>query len=549
MKSKTLAASRRIAALTILALTVAICVAAPPPHAAAQCQTLRWPLQKATPVQGDQFGRSAAISGNYVVVGAQLDDAGATDSGGAYLFDVASGALLWTFNNPTPAAADSFGVSAAISGNSVVVGAFKDDTGATNAGSAYLFDAVSGSLLRTFNNPTPALDDWFGFSVAISGNNVLVGAYLDDTGAANAGSTYLFDASTGSLLRTFNNPAPTSNDIFGSAVAISGNNVVVGAPYDDYLAADSGLVYVFDAMTGVLRWTFNNPTPGVSDYFGAAVAVEGDNIVIGAYRDDTGATDAGSAYRYDAATGLLLRTFNNPSPGINDLFGRTVAISGGEILVGAINDDMGTIDAGSAYVFDTATGSLLLTLNNPTPATGDWFGWALGISGNNVLVGAPFDDDAGTTDSGKAYIFAGLCTPSPSPSPSPTPSPSATPTMTPTATPTCDAIVAVSGLTFSPDLVVISTGQMVCWTGIFGHSVLEVAQSDWELDQAVALPGGFASGPSDSFYSHAFAAPGVYFYVCQPHASLSMKGLVVVLEPSPTPSPTPNPAKDWINYE
>ena len=107
--------------------------------------------------------------------------------------------------------------------------ASRDDTGATDAGSAYVFDAVTGGLLHTLNNPTPAMDDGFGgYSVAISGNTIVVGAWRDDTGATDAGSAFVFDATSGDLLDTLNNPTPRDYDIFGS-VSISGNTIVVGA--------------------------------------------------------------------------------------------------------------------------------------------------------------------------------------------------------------------------------------------------------------------------------------------------------------------------------
>ena len=109
----------------------------------------------------------------------------------------AVGAPLQTYLNPTPAAGDNFGCSVAAVGNNALIGARYDDTGATDSGAAYLFDGSTGVRLRTFLNPTPAASDYFGSSVAAVGNNVLIGAYGDDTGASNAGAAYLFDGSTG----------------------------------------------------------------------------------------------------------------------------------------------------------------------------------------------------------------------------------------------------------------------------------------------------------------------------------------------------------------
>jgi hypothetical protein len=361
-------------------------------------------INSTTPAASDSFGYSVAISGNTVVVGTPYNDTGAIDAGVVYIFDATTGNLLRTLANPTPAAGDYFGYSVAISGNIVVVGAYKDDTGATDSGTAYIFDATTGSLLRTLANPTPASSDYFGYSVAVSSNSVVVGAYGDDTGASNAGAAYIFNATTGSLLRTLANPTPAANDYFGSSVAVSGNNVVVGAHQDDTGATDSGTAYIFDTTTGNLLRTLANPTPAASDYFGKCVAVSGNSVVVGAYRDDTGAIDAGAAYIFDATTGSLLCTLANPTPASGDWFGSSLAISGNTVVVGAYGDDTGATDAGAAYIFDTTTGNLVRTLTNPTPIASDNFGYSVAISASIAAVGTPYQDGI-TFDRGAAYLF------------------------------------------------------------------------------------------------------------------------------------------------
>jgi len=136
------------------------------------------------------------------------------------------GDLLFTIPNPTPANDDKFGEKPiAVVGNNILVGAHLDDTTGTDSGAAYLFNQF-GNLVTTFRNPTPANFDLFGRSIAAVGDKVLVGANRDDTGASNAGAAYLFDQS-GGLLRTFVNPAPSINDEFGVSVAGVGNNVLV----------------------------------------------------------------------------------------------------------------------------------------------------------------------------------------------------------------------------------------------------------------------------------------------------------------------------------
>ena len=160
----------------------------------------------------------------------------------------APGDLLRTFLNPTPADGDLFGHTIAVVGSNVLVGATRDDTGAPNAGAAYLFDGQTGALLQTFLSPTPAQSDYFGGSVAAVGSNVLVGADGDDTGANNTGAAYLFDGATGALLLTFLNPTPAEYDSFGSSVAAMGINVLVACPGDDTGADNSGAVYLFEGI-------------------------------------------------------------------------------------------------------------------------------------------------------------------------------------------------------------------------------------------------------------------------------------------------------------
>jgi len=339
------------------------------------------------------YGGQIAISGNNVLVGAHREDTVAEDAGSAYLFDT-SGNLLQIFNNPTPMPKDRFGISVAISGNKIVVGAHQDDTGKTNAGSAYLFD-TSGNLLQTFNNPTPMRGDLFGDSVAIYENIVVVGAHRDDTGAENAGSVYLFDTS-GNLLQTINNPTPVPEAGFGEKVAIYGNKVVVGAYHDN-----AGFAYLFDTSGNLLQ-TFHNPTPVHNDQFGKSVSIFGNKVVVGAHTDDTGATNAGSAYLFDTS-GNLLQIFNNPTPMPNEQFGHTVAIYGNKVVVGAYRDNTGAENAGSAYLFN-ASGNLLQTINNPTPMSGDAFSHEVSISETYVLISAHIDNTE-AENYGLAYLF------------------------------------------------------------------------------------------------------------------------------------------------
>ncbi|HID23887.1 MAG TPA: hypothetical protein EYP14_16015, partial [Planctomycetaceae bacterium] len=284
--------------------------------------------------------------GGNILIGATQPYSGGP--GVVYLFDGSTGELLRTFHNPSPDAGDRFGASIAAVGDNVLIGAYYDDTAGTDAGAAYLFDG-SGTLVRTFYGEAPG--DWFGHQVAFAGNAVLVGAPKNDTGASDAGAAYLFHGSTGELLHRFLNPSPDAGDIFGRSVAGVGNNALIGAYRDDTGGENCGAAYLFDGSTGELLHAFHNPTPAPKDRFGANVAAAGPNVLIAATGDDAGAEDAGAVYLFDASSGRLLQTFLNPSPDGYDHFGSGVAAVGSKILVGAYRDDMGAANAGAAYLF------------------------------------------------------------------------------------------------------------------------------------------------------------------------------------------------------
>ncbi|MBI3737119.1 hypothetical protein HY256_11485 [Candidatus Sumerlaeota bacterium] len=373
-------------------------------------------LNNPDPIGYDHFGSSVAISGNLAVVGAYSDSPnGVRAAGTAYVFNARTGALQATLNNPSPKLADFFGSSVAISENLAVVGAYNADPGGViGAGIVHVFNATTGLLLATLNNPAPVMNGTFGWSVAISGNLAVVGAaYHGRSGAIGSGTAYVFNATTGLLLATLD-PAVAGSDKFGFSVAISGNLAVVGSWGDDPAGVvDAGGAYIFDATTGLLLATLNDPEPVRNGTFGWSVAISGNLAVVGAISDDSGGVlDAGRAYVFEVTTGTLEVTLNNPSPTRDDLFGCSVAISGNLVVVGAYFDDPGEVlNAGAAYVFDATTGALQAILNKGVLAIGDWFGRSVAVSEKLAIVGADFFDPGEVINSGTASVFD--CPPAP----------------------------------------------------------------------------------------------------------------------------------------
>ncbi len=358
-----------------------------------------------SPATQELFGFYGSLeAGNNIIISDVRDDTGASNAGSIYIYDQETGNLLHVLNNPTPGAGDYFGRSTTIDGNNLIVSVDSDDTGASDAGSIYIYDIPTGALLHTINNPTPEANDFFGSSTTIDGNNLIVSASRDDTGATDAGSIYIYDIPTGALLHTLNNPTPEAGDFFGSNTTIDGNNLIVRVSSDDTGAPNAGSIYIYDISTGALLHTINNPTPEANDRFGENTTINGNNLIVGVRSDDTGASNAGSIYIYDIPTGALLYTLNNPEPEENDFFGRTIEVVENYLIVKSVFDDAGAINAGSLYIYDISTGSLVHTLNNPTPENNDYFGSRFKIFNNTLIVSAP-NDNTSAAGAGSLYIF------------------------------------------------------------------------------------------------------------------------------------------------
>jgi hypothetical protein len=298
----------------------------------------------------DNFGNSVAISGDYAIVGAYLEsDASGTGSGKAYIFNVTTGALVHTLNNPNPfgtSASDNFGNSVAISGEYAIVGAAnEDEAGGPASGKAYIFNVTTGALVHTLNNPNafgPPNSDFFGRSVAISDNYAIVGVSSeDDAGGTGSGKAYIFNVITGALVHTLNNPnafGTTTDDNFGWSVAISGNYAIVSARDEDDIDGNfSGKAYVFNVTTGALFNTLDNPNAfGTSneDRFGFSVAISGDRAIVGARdEDDASGTNSGKAYIYKIDRPTITNLLNTPLTFASTGIGYTRFVGDNAVLI------------------------------------------------------------------------------------------------------------------------------------------------------------------------------------------------------------------------
>lgn len=378
-------------------------------------------LDNPYPAVNDNFGWSVAISGTRVIVGAPRGDSGTGDAGCAYIYDLSSlspEVPALQLNNPDPAGRN-FGFAVAASGDHLVIGA-PQDAGAGDTGRAHVFDlAASTPTLPVLSlaDATPLTNEGFGRAVAISGPTIVVAAPQDDTGADNSGVAHVYNLGSPTPDipgLTLPNPAPAANDSFGSSLAMSGSRVAVGNHLDDLGGSDSGRVHVFNLASGtpaVPAITLDNPGPQSNDQFGHAVALSGTRLATAAHGDNSGVSDSGTGYLYDLATvtpGTPVHAINTPSPPSEEEFGNAVAISGNVVVAGCYHDDKGNnSNSGSAFVYDLATSAPdlpVLSLENPGPATNDYFGGAVAIAGNTVAVAA-YQDDSGATNAGIVYIY------------------------------------------------------------------------------------------------------------------------------------------------
>lgn len=385
-------------------------------------------------VDNDQFGGTNGtmdISGDRLIIGvADEDYNGGTASGKAYIFNTTSAALVHTLDNPNPFGTenlDAFGRVVGIDGNiAVVAAAAEDESAGLSSGKVYVYNVTTGALTRTIDNPnaqTTDVVDEFGTFVRISGTTVIASARLEDDANTNSGKAYLINSSTGNTIATIDNPSAfgtSQNDQFGSTTAIDGNYCVVTAQTESGNDGSfSGAAYIFNSTTGSLLQSLLNPAAGGNgffDFFGSASDISGNYVAIGAYGTEADGNDrSGVVYIYETTNGdysniSLKHTLTNPNPSgttFDDRFGVSLAMSGNYLVVGAPHEGP-TYRSGKAYLYDVISGNLLQTIDNPNAYSiedDDNFGYSVAMDGDVVAIGALREDEVAGTNSGKVYIY------------------------------------------------------------------------------------------------------------------------------------------------
>jgi hypothetical protein len=413
----------------------------------------------------------------------------AANSGAVYVFTLSGG--VWTqqayLKASNTGAGDNFGYSVALAGDTIAVGAPFESSNATGvngdqtdnsaplAGAVYVFTRTAGvwtqqAYLKGHNTEA---GDQFGINVALEGDTLAVGAYGEASGsccinhpgdnnnAPGSGAVYVFTRTGGVWSQQAYVKASNAGGLFGYGLALSGDTLAVGAPFEasnatgvngnqaDNSAPQAGAVYVFTRTAGV--WTqqayLKASNTDAGDRFGLGLALDGDTVVVGARLEASGANgvnanqadnsapNAGAVYVFTRTGGVWSQQayLKASNAGADKNFGGSVGIVGDIVAVGSrledsnatgLNGNQGNNtapDSGAVYLFTRSGGvwTQQAYLKASNTGAGDQFGVALAFSDNTLVVGATLEAsnatgvngnqaDNSAPNSGAVYVFQGL---------------------------------------------------------------------------------------------------------------------------------------------
>lgn len=391
------------------------------------------------------FGAEVSLSGNLAAVGAYGADSG---RGAVYLFARnQGGADQWDqvrrFVAPNGQRGDHFGFAVSLSGDTLAVGAPESDEWGADAGMVYVFERNIGGadqwgLLCQVAAAEVNAGDHFGYSVSLDLNLLAVGAHSDQVNGVATGAAYVFHRNNGNgwfrNVMRLTAPDGAAGDRFGTAVALSGDRVVVGAHMDDNeQGGDAGAAYLFSRdWGGYNQWGLIRKMKGdtAGDHFGRAVAMRGSLVLVGA----PSAAQYGRAYLYERNQNGpdgwgWIKTLSGSAEG-TPRFGTAVAVSAQMALVGAPDGMSGSLNSGAVHVFARDEGGWRnwgqrAYVTPVDAAADDAFGGALALDGSRALVGAQGDDPQGegsgsarlVTWTGNRWYLEAKLTPPASPHP------------------------------------------------------------------------------------------------------------------------------------
>jgi hypothetical protein len=373
----------------------------------------------------DRFGQSVAIDGNWMIVGASLENnKNGTDAGSVYFFQKQSSGDWTYFDKLTVVggnASDELGYSVAIDGRYAVAGARNGDGMVANSGAVYVLylnDAGFWEEDQQLIASDGQNGDFLGVSVAIDGNIIVAGAHLDDDNGANSGSVFVFARNANGQWSQEDKIRPadaSTEDRFGIDVDLEGNTLVVGSFLDDHSGGTNvGSAYVYERVvpgTWRERAKLIAFDPQTSDYFGRQVSLDGDRLAISAPFEDDAGTGTGAVYIYERRAIDDWRLISKVLPiegRTDDRFGEwSISLKGKTLVVGNWNDHTVNADSGSAMVFLEREGKIWQPIAklHPYPEnTESYFGFSTALSDSEIVIGAS-NHDLNVADSGTVFTY------------------------------------------------------------------------------------------------------------------------------------------------
>ena len=303
-------------------------------------------------------------------------------------------------------AGDLFGWATDVDNGTLVVGAWRSDDFGANSGSAYVYELsteppVRWQMTAKLVANDEAAGDFFGFSVAISENTIVVGSFLNDENGKDSGAAYIFERNAGGpnqwgQVAKLIASDGEADDFFGRDVTIDGDRVFVGADGDDDVGMDAGAVYLFernqggpDAWEEVTKIVAEDGE--VEDRFGYALDVDGDTLAVGAYLDDDAAENAGSVYVFtphSAERNAWVQTSKllPSSPTTSDFFGFSLDLNNNDLIVGAYLHNI----SGAITIYERKEGAWEEVSGfTDFVDRSHFFGWSVSIDGDFAAAGIP----------------------------------------------------------------------------------------------------------------------------------------------------------------
>jgi hypothetical protein len=387
--------------------------------------------------ENDGFGISLGVSGNRAVIGAYQDDDKGENAGAAYIFEYADYGSGPTWRQMKKLTAsdgdvnDNFGRSVAIDGDRVVVGAYLDDYkvvtfDVVNAGSVYVFDFdgthwQQSQQLKSEEGVLSA-NDLFGFSLDLDGDTLLIGAHSDDENGTDSGAAYIFNLENDFWTVSQKLMHGNSGDAFGYATSLDGYRALIGAYLNDDVALNSGAAYIFNYELNTSSWQLdfvndkllpNGLNINENNYFGTSVSLDGNNALVGAFFDEDSSNamdNHGSVSFFHKPSHIVGwgsgQTYYASDADIDDRFGYSVSLHGKTALIGSWLDDDNGGESGSVYVFSQNSNSISWSETDKITADDgaieDYFGVSVALSNKWKMIGA-HREDTPASNSGSVY--------------------------------------------------------------------------------------------------------------------------------------------------